>query len=876
MNQHAFRARFAELTGHEPLSWQWRLFEEWTTTGTIPPVIDLPTGLGKTMVMAIWLIARTSHFDKVPTRLVYVVDRRTVVDQATELAQKLRCNSGQDKLAISTLRGQLADNREWSADPSRPAIIIGTVDLIGSALLFSGYRSSYKRRPLEAGLLGQDSLLVLDEAHLSKPFEKLVTSISALQGSHGRPMRVVRMSATTDGAGQERFALEESDLSDKTIEQRLTAKKRLTIETTDNVTHSIATAAGRIASGNPGSRIVIFVKSPKDVSAVRAALVKMHNSRESRIAVLTGTMRGLERDELVAPPTADDQHARRVMQRFLNPANDPSLGECFLVSTSAGEVGFDLNADHLVGDPAPLDAWIQRLGRVNRRGSGDATVVLVSHNAPADETPFEWACVAASQLLTRVVDVSPKGLAAFKRGLTQEQVDQASSPKPTTVELTDILLDTWSMTSIIEPIPGRPAVAPWLRGIADHLPSTTIAWRAELDLPGFDALDVDTIAEWFDTHRVLTHETLAVPTGDAAKWFADRWKALPDGLKAGLRSKRVIIDRAGLTPLKVETLIEQLSRKGGEAAIRNAHLILPASFGGIERGKGLLEASAPEVPQNEKDRSLDEQRVAQADRAVAADVADIAPGRPRLRVLETTLDGGQQDLSSIGGGEGRAKSVALRIQLESDDDRTVRLISYVPRREKPELGSGEPETLKAHVGKVRNAVDRILNGLSVPEDITRAAQLAADFHDHGKARDRWQRLLVFPRHYVKPNETMGKSGGEMKRDPRGYRHEFGSMREFIDAHAGALDDNVFDLAMHLIAAHHGRGRPHFAKGGFDPECEDRTDQIHIGSVRRFARLQRKYGWWYLAWLENLLRCADALASNSAGGAVDRDELEAGQ
>ncbi len=85
--------------------------------------------------------------------------------------------------AISTLRGQLADNREWSRDPSRAAIIIGTVDLIGSALLFSGYRSSYKRRPLEAGLLGQDSLLVLDEAHLSKPFEKLLGSVEAFQKS---------------------------------------------------------------------------------------------------------------------------------------------------------------------------------------------------------------------------------------------------------------------------------------------------------------------------------------------------------------------------------------------------------------------------------------------------------------------------------------------------------------------------------------------------------------------------------------------------------------------------------------------------------------------------------------------------------------------
>jgi len=42
-------------------------------------------------------------------------------------------------LAISTLRGELADNREWQTDPARPAIIVGTVDMIGSRLLFSGY-----------------------------------------------------------------------------------------------------------------------------------------------------------------------------------------------------------------------------------------------------------------------------------------------------------------------------------------------------------------------------------------------------------------------------------------------------------------------------------------------------------------------------------------------------------------------------------------------------------------------------------------------------------------------------------------------------------------------------------------------------------------
>ena len=174
MTPQEFKEQFEQLTEKAPLSWQERLFHDhFCKKNALPSVIDLPTGLGKTMVMAIWLLAQSSNC-QLPRRLIYVVDRRTVVDQATDLAMKLRRIIGEDKLAISTLRGQLADNRAWTRDPSRSAIIIGTVDLIGSGLLFSGYRSSYKRRPLEAGFLGQDTLLVLDKAHLSSPFEQLL------------------------------------------------------------------------------------------------------------------------------------------------------------------------------------------------------------------------------------------------------------------------------------------------------------------------------------------------------------------------------------------------------------------------------------------------------------------------------------------------------------------------------------------------------------------------------------------------------------------------------------------------------------------------------------------------------------------------------
>ena len=86
-----------------------------------------------------------------PRRLIYVVDRRAVVDQATIVADEIQEKSEGSELRVSTLRGQHVDNREWLTDPAAPAIVVGTVDMIGSRLLFSGYGVSRKMRPYHAG-----------------------------------------------------------------------------------------------------------------------------------------------------------------------------------------------------------------------------------------------------------------------------------------------------------------------------------------------------------------------------------------------------------------------------------------------------------------------------------------------------------------------------------------------------------------------------------------------------------------------------------------------------------------------------------------------------------------------------------------------------
>ena len=78
----------------------------------------------------------------------------------------------------------------------------------------------------------------------------------------------------------------------------------------------------------------------------------------------------------------------------------------------------------------------------------------------------------------------------------------------------------------------------------------------------------------------------------------------------------------------------------------------------------------------------------------------------------------------------------------------------------------------------------------------------------------------------------------------------------------ALEEEAKDLALHAIAAHHGRARPHFrVVESSDPELKDDVVAALVREVPlRFDRLQRRYGRWGLAWIESILRAADVLGS----------------
>ena len=914
-----FDREFKALTGHHPFPWQRRLFKEHFSCGALPSAVDIPTGLGKTAVMAIWLLARAAGAS-LPRRLVYVVDRRAVVDQATGFAEKLCERLEEDEslgpvrralglrdrpLPISTLRGRHADNREWMADPAAPAIIVGTVDMVGSRLLFEGYGLSRRMRPYAAGLLGCDTLLMLDEAHLARPFERLLQAIEEGQrpritnGADARafaglaandklppPFRALPLSATLglDTVGDP-FCLNDGDRADDTVRMRLDARKSLTVEDLaagSSLDRALAERAWDLmqaesaAAGTPPT-VAVYCNSRKDAEKVAGSLRRMVGEENPRphVILFAGGRRVRERtkaaEELQEYGLVGDTEATR-------------SAPVFFVATSAGEVGVDLDADHMVCDLVSWERMVQRLGRVNRRGLGAARVSVLNQGPPEAKKEGGNA-VARHEAVRSLFETLPQGEAGARQAgpgilldlaadpANSARVTAATTPMPLYPPLTRPLVDAWAMTSL-EDCAGRPEVAPWLRGWEEDDESQTgVVWRRYLPLR-FRANDGDPetapardVREFFAVAPPQTSEILETETSRVVEWLRKRARkhltnfgrmAVPptmsgetlEGMVEGhnllaspTRSSPVafLLDRAN-RPVDSLSLGDIGERKTQDlrATLAGRRLVVDARCAGLT--EGLLDDNAdgwvPTIENNWDEPDDDPHLHAWTLRVDARSDS------------EQAVDGWQSVLAAPYGETPEGDPVSWLIVSkprdagESEDARAV---------------ARKAQSLDEHRQWAGEEAARIADALGLGADDKEMLISTAHHHDDGKAAPRWQRAFGAMREggpYAKTTKAPNQHV------LNGFRHE---LKSTLDAQQNGLDevgrvDARFDLALHLIAAHHGHARPAIGVQGYDDQPPSEAEAAAYAIAMRFARLQREWGPWGLAWWEALLRASDQAAS----------------
>lgn len=376
-------------------------------------LINVPTGLGKTAAVVLaWLWNRVltpdeTHRNKWPRRLVYCLPMRTLVEQteceATNWLAKLRENA--DRLGfvenakqelewlvtqspIILMGGEDLDDarRNWDLYPEKPAILIGTQDMLLSRALNRGYGISCYRWPTHFGLLNNDCLWVMDETQLMGPGLWTSAQLDWMRQDRFPALLLCAtwwMSATispdfldTFDRRNASFALPEPF----TLKHEPRAAALLDARRPCRFWNQVAaTRPGVKGRGKTAQQ-----EDPERVfaAALAEAIVQEHATGTLSLVVCNTVRLAQLLFEAVARKRADCADAIMLTSRFRpmdrqeNAAklieferarkNCRSHRGLVCISTQVVEAGIDVSARRLWSEIAPWSSVLQRLGRLNR------------------------------------------------------------------------------------------------------------------------------------------------------------------------------------------------------------------------------------------------------------------------------------------------------------------------------------------------------------------------------------------------------------------------------------------------------------------------------------------------------------------------------
>lgn len=642
--------------GKKPFAWQQRLLEQIVHEKTWPHILDLPTGTGKTTCIDIALFALALDAANeirnrwCPRRIAMVVDRKIVVDQVAErgrellnalttsqdvvvieVASRLRSmtRTGEEPLGVFTLRGGMPKDDGWARTPDQPLVIASTVDQIGSRMLIQGYGVSQGMKSVHAGLIANDTLLLLDEVHLSEPFRQTLDQLARLRSrflTNGIKNRFQHafLSATPETGKTTPFSLlDEEKKLDSPLGPRLHARKPASfIEVNDRI--SLETTCFNLANDLlQRHRTVAVIVNRVASASIIAQQLEQIVGLDARVTLLTGRMRPLDRDDIL--------RALKPAVRTGRERHDDGPKHV-VVGTQCIEAGADFDFDALVTEAASLDSLRQRFGRLDRLGKyGNAEALIVWDNcsklkeelkrrgekpSDADDDPIygksivetvKWLKMRQKELPKKFkqqlkllkdkakeldgeakqeIELQIARLQLVDFGIlalevpTGDDLKVLVASKENAPTLLPAYLDLWMQTS---PASSQlPDISLWLHGPNSSPADVQVIWRADLSEDVLQRGDIDDATAIVAAVRPSSLEAISLPFMAARTWLANRQSCdLGDteGANVDIRDES---DTEGRRALRWKgddcDIISSGSLRPGDT------IIVPTSYGGIRCG----------------------------------------------------------------------------------------------------------------------------------------------------------------------------------------------------------------------------------------------------------------------------------------------------
>lgn len=906
-----FGAFFTDVHGQVPFPWQERLTRQVLAEGKWPEVIDLPTGTGKTAVLDTAVFSLAARPDLFPRRVVFVIDRRIVVDQVYERAELIRKRvteadtdvlrqvhdrladiSGGELLGTAALRGGTLILDEWTKRPDQPWVVVSTVDQFGSRLLFRGYGVSPGMRPIHAGLAGNDCLVVLDEVHLSRPFAETLKEIAS-QGLGPLPRRfqVVEMSATPSKSSARLFMLDDADLDNSDeLRQRVEATKQAEL---------VVGKPKKTAHEEVPPAVLKIIKSGLDeqVGSVGVVVNRVRTARETHRALIdagydahliTGRMRPLDRVQALAQ---------------ISEAVDPDRtqdgnGLKIVVATQSIEVGADFSFDALITECAPIDSLKQRFGRLDRRGNYAARTgqpaqawILGVKSVIEAKTPdpvYGESAKATWKELERRAGSDPIDVGPRSPDLKGFPADSVARPLQAPL-LLPTHMQAWVQTS---PVPVVDPPIDWfLHGIDNsQQPDVAVVWRWDRSgealrlVPPRTAeylqVPIGAVKSWLAGGAEAPVSDVSAGGGESDRDEADqasppadwvRWDGFQDGPQkislSDIRPGDILIvdpERGGITAGNWDP--------GGQEPVSDLGDMAQLEYG--KRATLRLDPRiipAPPLPTHEPEADPHSKRI----REWLTEAANL-PGW--TADVGNKLKEGRYDIEQIDATEFQDAYFIL-IQRAIDEltfDDSDQSSSF----------TGTAVSLRDHLDGVGQRAAQFARRLNLNEAVQEDLKLAGQLHDVGKVDSRFQLQMVGgdPVKEAMLDEPIAKSLLGVRTRPQGWppmRHELSSVAMAQSNPGIRATAHDWDLVLHLVGTHHGQARP------LPPIVEDNEPQtlgfkhgehvmesdsgglvdspLAIEMADRFWRLVARYGYHGLAWLEAILRLADHRQSAAEQG-----------